>query len=328
MAPDADAGRAPRSDPFAPLTSDHLPVGDGHEIYVETVGRSDGIAAVYLHGGPGSGCQPDHRRLFDPERFHTVLFDQRGCGRSRPKGSRDAQYPAAPDRRHGADPRKIRVRPLDGGRRLLGRDPGARLCAGTSRPRLRPGAARDLSRYQGRSRDCVYRDAAALLSRPLRGFPQLCCRPRSGRSPSTPIGGAFSIPIRLCTARPRGPGTRPSGYCPSMHPRAAGSTWPRCSHRVPCRRRPSWKRITSSTTASCGRTSYSTRPENSSAFPASSSRAVTICLCPPATSYALGAVWSDAEIRVIEGAGHMLYDPGIRDAVMKAIADMASRQKD
>src|ERR1700736_1982579 len=91
MAPDADAGKASgnRSDPFAPLTSELLPVGDGHEIYVETVGRADGIPAVYLHGGPGSGCQPDHRRLFDPERFHAILFDQRGAGRSRPKGRRE-----------------------------------------------------------------------------------------------------------------------------------------------------------------------------------------------------------------------------------------------
>jgi proline iminopeptidase len=50
-------------------------------------------------------------------------------------------------------------------------------------------------------------------------------------------------------------------------------------------------------------------------------------LCPPATSHSLAAVWLDAEIRVVEGAGHTLYDPGVRDAVMKAIADMASRIK-
>src|SRR6202042_2763941 len=91
MAPDIDAGKTlgHRCDPFAPLTTQLLPVGDGHEIHVETVGRADCIAAVYLHGGPGSGCQPDHRRLFDPERFHAVLFDQRGAGRSRPKGGRE-----------------------------------------------------------------------------------------------------------------------------------------------------------------------------------------------------------------------------------------------
>src|SRR5690349_20254487 len=91
MAPDADAGKssAQRSDPFAPLTSELLPVGDDHEIYVESVGRADGIPAVYLHGGPGSGCQPDHRRLFDPTRFRAILFDQRGAGRSRPKASRE-----------------------------------------------------------------------------------------------------------------------------------------------------------------------------------------------------------------------------------------------
>src|SRR4051794_9733502 len=90
MAPDADAGKsAKRADPFAPLTSEQLVVGDGHDIYVESVGHVGGIPAVYLHGGPGSGCQPDHRRLFDPERFHAVLFDQRGAGRSRPKGRRE-----------------------------------------------------------------------------------------------------------------------------------------------------------------------------------------------------------------------------------------------
>src|ERR1700694_1012509 len=56
MAPDADAGKSSRrADPFAPLTSEHLSVSDGHEIYVESVGRLGGVPAVYLHGGPGSG---------------------------------------------------------------------------------------------------------------------------------------------------------------------------------------------------------------------------------------------------------------------------------
>jgi proline iminopeptidase len=48
-------------------------------------------------------------------------------------------------------------------------------------------------------------------------------------------------------------------------------------------------------------------------------------LCPPTTSHAVGAVWRDCEIRVVEGAGHTLCDPGVRDAVMKAIADIASK---
>ena len=76
------------------LSRQMLPVGDGHEIYFETVGNADGIPAVYLHGGPGSGCQPDHRRLFDQQRVHAVLFDQRGAGLSRPKGSRQANTTA------------------------------------------------------------------------------------------------------------------------------------------------------------------------------------------------------------------------------------------
>ncbi|MBV8574632.1 MAG: hypothetical protein JOZ58_06260, partial [Acetobacteraceae bacterium] len=52
MAPDADARRSKRADPFHPLTSEQLGVGDGHDIYVESVGCAEGIPAVYLHGGP------------------------------------------------------------------------------------------------------------------------------------------------------------------------------------------------------------------------------------------------------------------------------------
>ncbi|SDH18542.1 prolyl aminopeptidase [Pelagibacterium luteolum] len=77
-------------DRHAPLTTQMLPVGEGHTLYLETVGNPNGVPVLFLHGGPGSGCQPSHRRLFDPNRFHAVLFDQRGAGRSTPHGDRSA----------------------------------------------------------------------------------------------------------------------------------------------------------------------------------------------------------------------------------------------
>jgi proline iminopeptidase len=67
-----------------PHDSGMLPVGEGHSVHWEVCGNPEGKAAVVLHGGPGSGCTPGHRRLFDPERYRLVLLDQRGCGRSTP----------------------------------------------------------------------------------------------------------------------------------------------------------------------------------------------------------------------------------------------------
>jgi len=67
-----------------PYRSFRLPVGDGHELHVEECGNPDGLPLVFLHGGPGSGCSPVHRRFYDPKVWRIVLFDQRGAGRSTP----------------------------------------------------------------------------------------------------------------------------------------------------------------------------------------------------------------------------------------------------
>jgi proline iminopeptidase len=71
-----------------PATEPHahgmLDVSGGNSIYWEVCGNPSGKPAVVLHGGPGSGCTPHWRRYFDPARYRVVLFDQRGCGRSRP----------------------------------------------------------------------------------------------------------------------------------------------------------------------------------------------------------------------------------------------------
>jgi proline iminopeptidase len=61
-----------------------LPVQPPHELYVEESGNPDGVPVVFLHGGPGAGCEPYHRRFFDPQLYRIILFDQRGAGRSTP----------------------------------------------------------------------------------------------------------------------------------------------------------------------------------------------------------------------------------------------------
>ena len=67
-----------------PYASGHLDVGDGHKIYWERSGTAGAKPAVFLHGGPGGGFSPSHRRLFDPALYDVLLFDQRGCGKSTP----------------------------------------------------------------------------------------------------------------------------------------------------------------------------------------------------------------------------------------------------
>jgi proline iminopeptidase len=70
-----------------PYVSGRLAVDSLHTLYWESCGRADGVPVVFLHGGPGGGTEPKHRRFFDPARYRIVLFDQRGCGRSTPFAS-------------------------------------------------------------------------------------------------------------------------------------------------------------------------------------------------------------------------------------------------
>ncbi|SLN69893.1 Proline iminopeptidase [Falsiruegeria litorea R37] len=73
--------------PIEPFDQQLMDVGQGHRVYFEQCGNPNGIPVVVLHGGPGGGCSPAMRRYFDPEVYRVILFDQRGCGRSRPHAS-------------------------------------------------------------------------------------------------------------------------------------------------------------------------------------------------------------------------------------------------
>jgi proline iminopeptidase len=326
MAPDADAGKSSsrRTDPFAPLTSQLLPVGDGHEIYVETVGRADGIPAIYLHGGPGSGCQPDHRRLFDPERFHAVLFDQRGAGRSRPKGRRDhntlphliadmelirekfgierwmivggswgatlalAYAQAHPDRVSGIVLRATFL----GTRAEL---EGAFLAA---LPRFYPGLSDDFlgvlpEEERTQPLDAYWRrilDADPAIHGPAA---------RAWHDTERILSEHASGRVRLDPASLTSTGTLPATPFMEAH-----------YFQNDCFMKPG---------------ELLAEAKKLDGIPGLVVQGRYDLLCPPATSHALCAVWPDSGVRLVEGAGHSLYDPGVRDAVMKAIADLASK---
>jgi proline iminopeptidase len=326
MAPDAEAGKSSthRSDPFAPLTSALMPVGDGHEIYVESIGRAGGIPAVYLHGGPGSGCQPDHRRLFDPERFHAVLFDQRGAGRSRPQGRREHNTLA----HLIADLELIREKFGFTRWLVVGGSWGATLALAYAEAHpdrvtgivLRATFLGTRAELEGAFLDALPRFHPALHEDFLSVLPP--------EERAQPLEAYWR---------------RILDNDPAVHGPAA-----RAWHDT--------ERILSEHTS--GRVRLDPATLNSSrALPATpfmeahyfqngcfmkpdqlltgAGKLVGIpgiivqgrydLLCPPATSHALGATWREAEIRLVEGAGHTLYDPGVRNAVMKAVADLASK---
>ncbi|MCC8942463.1 prolyl aminopeptidase [Bradyrhizobium sp. Arg68] len=323
MAPDADAGKlAKRADPFAPLTSELLDVGDGHDVHVESIGREGGIAAVYLHGGPGSGCQPDHRRLFDPERFHAVLFDQRGCGRSRPKGSRAHNTTA----HLIADMEKIRERFGFARWMVVGGSWGATLALAYAqahparvsglvlratflgtREELDGAFLHTLPRFY----PALYQDFLKFLPENERVAP-LAAYYRRILDPNidvnAPAARAWHDTERALSEhtpkQTRLDFQKTSGVLPSTPYMEAHYFANDCFMRP--------NQLIDEAGKLAG-------------IPGILVQGRYDLLCPPATSHALAARWPGSEVRIVDGAGHILYDPGIRNAVMKAIADLASR---
>lgn len=324
MGPDAGdvAPSGERVDPFTPLTTRHLPVGEGHEVYVETVGRADGIPVVYLHGGPGSGCQPDHRRLFDPLRFHAALFDQRGAGRSRPKGSRDANTTA----HLIADMEMIRETLGIERWLVVGGSWGATLALAYAQ--VHPDRVSGIvlrATFLGTRAELEWTFGGGLK----RFYPDLSDDFLGVLPP-----GERAQPLDAYWRRILDPD-------PTVHGPAARA-W-HDTERILSEHKPSKTRLDMASVTNVSRGLPSTpfmeahyfqndcfmRPgqllANAGQLKGIPGRIVQgryDLLCPPSTAHALAAVWTDAQIRVVEAAGHSLYDPGVRDAVVAAIEEV------
>jgi proline iminopeptidase len=322
--PDAGQSIAQRADPFAPLTSELLPAGDGHSIHVESVGREGGIPAVYLHGGPGSGCQADHRRLFDPERFHAILFDQRGSGRSRPKGLREhntLQHLIA-------DMEMIREKFSFERWMVVGGSWGAtlalayaqahpnRVCGivlratflGT-REELDAAFLQTLPRfYPGLSEDFLGLLPEGERSQPLEAYWRRILDPDA--AVHAPFARAWHDTERILSeVSPSRTRLDPASLT-STGPLPATPFMEAHYFASDCFMRPN---------------QLLDQAGKLNGIPGLIVQGRYDLLCPPTTSHALAARWPDAQLRIVEGAGHTLYDLGVRNAVMRGIADVATR---
>lgn len=325
MGPDAADIVPPgkQADRFAPLTAQHLAVGDGHEIYVETVGRSGGIPVVYLHGGPGSGCQPDHRRLFDPSRFHAVLFDQRGAGRSRPRGLLEAN--TLP---HLIADMEIIRESLSFERWLVvGGSWGATLALAYAQvhPQRVSGIVLRAT-FLGTREEL---EGAFLVNLP-RLYPELDDDFLGLLLPEERARPLAAYWRRILDADPavHGPASR------AWHD----------TERILSEHKPSKTRLDLTAMSNVARSLPATPFMEAHYFrndcfmksgqllenvgrlkgiPGIVVQGRYDLLCPPSTAHALLAAWHDAKLRMVEAAGHSLYDPGVRDAVIEAIDEIS-----
>ena len=313
-----DDGRADTGE----LTTLHLAVGDGHELHVETIGRRDGVPAVYLHGGPGSGCQPSHRDLFDRKRHYAVLFDQRGAGRSTPHGSRVANT----TQHLIADMELIREKLGISRWLVVGGSWGATLALAyaEAHPERVTGIVLRATFLGTRAElDWAFGTALAAFHPGLHAD-LLSFLPEPERA------------AQLQSYFRRILDPDPAVHSPAA--RAYGATEDMLSVMKPARDRLDFAQINNPAARIPPTAFMEAHYFSNDSFLepgqllADAGRLVDIpgiivqgrydLLCPPSTSAALAARWPAAKVRIIEGAGHMLGDPGITDAVKTAISDL------
>lgn len=303
-----------------------LDVGDGHQLYLEISGPADAPAAVYLHGGPGSGCQPDHRRLFDPAGVRTVLFDQRGAGRSLPKRSREANTTA----RLVADLEAIREALGLARWLVVGGSWGATLALAYAQRHpervtglvLRAtflGTRAELDAAFGatlpRFYPALYRDFLSMLpveehDRPLEAYWRRILDP----DPAVhgPAARAWFETERILSEVKPG---RDSFDRDAIRTSTA-----------PLPATPFMEAHYFSQNCFLADGELLAHADRLAAIPGVIVQGRYDLLCPPATSAALAAVWPRAQLRIVEGSGHSLGDPGIREAVTAAIADLIAAE--
>ena len=304
--------------PLGPFT---LPVSDGHTLAVETFGNRNGIPVVHLHGGPGSGAQQAHKTLFDSARHFGVLYDQRGAGRSTSIRSRQNNTTA----HHIADLEALRAALGIDRWIVAGGSWGATLALAYAQ--AHPG------RVSGIVLRATFLGTRAELDRAFRVtlptfFPDLAADFLAHLSEPERENPLDAYWRRILDSDPAIHAPAAWGWhdteraLSTIMPSATRLSPHAASERLPatpfmeahyfsenCFLAPN--QLLNDARLLCG-------------IPGIIVQGRHDLLCPPATAAALASRWPDAAIRMVEGAGHALSDPGVTDAVRQAIAELAA----
>ena len=294
---------------------------------MEQSGKPDGIPAVYLHGGPGGGCQPSQRRLFDPARYRAVLFDQRGAGLSRPRRCLEANTTWD----LVADLEWIRAALAIDRWLVVGGSWGALLALAY--------AETHPARVTGLVLRAVFLGTAAEIDWALREVPQTFYPELWQAFVNLLPPAERSDPLAAYGARLEDPD--PAGHGP------AANVWHDFEQKLSVLK-PGSLALPASLEEPVGAARRNPDSpimehhyfkqgcflapgqllENAgrlAGIPGVMVQGRYDLLCPPATSRALAARWSEAKLRVVEGAGHALSEPGVGEAVLQAIEEFKDR---
>ncbi|MGQ0458009.1 MAG: prolyl aminopeptidase [Hyphomicrobium sp.] len=304
-----------------PFDARMLSVGEGHWLYVEEVGVRGGRPCVFLHGGPGSGAQALHQLLFDPARDHVFLFDQRGAGRSHPYLSREAN--TTPHlvadiesiREHFGIERWLVVGGSWGSTLALAyAEAHPMRVAGLVLRAVFLGGARDVEwafldgpKTFRPELFAAFRNWLPVLERddPLAAYLRRLGDPDPAiHAPAAHVWHAYEralselqpISVTLPATIPNSARTPPTPLIEAHYIRhdffLAPSQLLADAHRL-------------------------------SGIPGMIVQGRYDLLCPPAAAYALSLAWPDAQLRIIEAAGHAMTEPGVMDAMRAAVSKLS-----
>jgi len=305
---------------FRPFDARMLHVGDGHWIYVEEVGCVRGRPIAFLHGGPGSGSQHLHRTVFDPARDHIFLIDQRGAGRSHPYLSRSANTTA-----HLVEDLEVVRKHFDVSKWLLvGGSWGSTLALAYAEAHSERVAGLVLRAiFLGTDKEVQW----AFIDGPKVFRPELFADFRDWLPAAERSDPLHAYVERLCNPDPDVhtlPALRWFAYERALSEIAAKPA-PLPTEVDTAARLPP----TPFVEAHYIRNHFFLEPgqllrdaRNLAVIPGRILQGRYDLLCPPGTAHALASAWPDACLEFIETAGHAMSEPGVMDAMRRAIADL------